>query len=86
MKVRINRKDYDFWQFDEPDHNSYLDFIDELREIDSIEFGYVKVINPLNFYILPCTCQDYSPYSWHNILYDNIMTWLLVQHHQVTWV
>jgi len=74
MKVRVNCKDYDFWQFDKPDHENYLDFVDEIREIDSIEFGYVKVISPLNFYILPCICKDYPPYSWHNIIYDNIMT------------
>jgi len=74
MKVRINRIDCEFWQFDNPDYESYLDFLDELYDIDSIEFGYIKIIAPLNFFILPCTCKDHVPYSWYTILYENIMT------------
>ena len=72
LKIKINGSYHRFWHFESPEHESYLDFLDEVKELDNITKGYIKVIDRLNYFIMPCVCKDVSN-KWEINLYRNIM-------------
>jgi len=72
LKIKINGKYHRFWHFENPDYESFIDFCDEVKELDPIVKGYIRIIGKLNYFIMPCSCKD-SDNNWWINLYRNIM-------------